>query len=234
MYHGRKKQAKEALTPEQLKEIEAKLQKITLINQTLLRKRANKEYDRSSFEQTEKFSLLSPDFSTLWNYRREILTHLLANEEPLKHSPKDKYELLIKELEFLVKSIMKSPKSYTLWFHRQWVIDIGLKVEREIMLAQEKRDWRSRILETELKLCDKMLMMDERNFHCWNYRLLTALLYLKEIPQRLPSGEDHAQAEIEFLTKECEMAEALIKKSFSNYSAWHYRSKLMPELYSRR
>ena len=80
MYHGRKKQAKEALTPEQLKEIEAKLQKITLINQTLLRKRANKEYDRSSFEQTEKFSLLSPDFSTLWNYRREILSHLLANE----------------------------------------------------------------------------------------------------------------------------------------------------------
>jgi len=50
MYHGRKKQAKEALTPEQLREIEAKLQKITLINQTLLRKRANKEYDRSSFE----------------------------------------------------------------------------------------------------------------------------------------------------------------------------------------
>ena len=178
--------------------------------------------------------MLSPDFSTLWNYRREILSHLLANEEPLKNSPKDKYELLIKELEFLVKSIMKSPKSYTLWFHRQWVIEIGLKVEREIMQAQEKREWRSRILETELKLCDKMLMMDERNFHCWNYRLLTALLYLKEIPLRLPSGDDHTLAEIEFLAKECEMAEALIKKSFSNYSAWHYRSKLMPELYERR
>lgn len=191
MYHGRKKQAKEALTAEQLKEIETKLQKITVINQTLLKKRANKEYDRASLEQTEKFSVLSPDFSTLWNYRREILSHLIANEEPLKDSPKDKYELVMKELEFLVKSIMKSPKSYTLWFHRQWVIDIGLGVERELMTAQEKKDWHSRILETELKLCDKMLMMDERNFHCWNYRLLTALLYLKEIPQRLSSGDEH-------------------------------------------
>ena len=176
--------------------------------------------------------MLSPDFSTLWNYRREIITHLLANEEPLKDSLKDKYEMVMKELEFLVKSIMKSPKSYTLWFHRQWVIDIGLGVERE--LNKDTKEWKSRILETELKLCDKMLVMDERNFHCWNYRLLTALLYLKEIPLRLTSGDDHTQAEIEFLTKECEMAEALIKKNFSNYSAWHYRAKLMPELYSRK
>lgn len=84
-----------------------------------------------------------------------------------------------------------------------------------------------------MKLCDKMLMMDERNFHCWNYRLMTALLYLKEIPSRLESQEASTAAEVEFLKKECEMAEKLIKKNFSNYSAWHYRSKLMPEMYTR-
>lgn len=156
------------------------------------------------------------------------MTHLLKNEEGLKDSTKDQYELLLKELEFLVKSIMKSPKSYTLWFHRQWVIDRGLVIERDLM--KDVKDWHSRILETELKLCDKMLMMDERNFHCWNYRLLTSLLYLKEIPLRV---EDSLSASVGFLKKECEMAEGLIKKNFSNYSAWHYRSKLMPELYSR-
>lgn len=62
MLHGRKKQAKQELTAEQKKDIEDKLKKITTINKTLLKKRANKDYDRASLEQTEKFSYLSPDF----------------------------------------------------------------------------------------------------------------------------------------------------------------------------
>ena len=138
MLHGRKKQEKQELTPEQKKEIEDKLKKISLINQTLLKKRSNKEYDRASLEQTEKFSFLSPDFSTLWNYRREIITHLfLAEFDAMESATEKKYEFVTRELEFLVKGIMKNPKSYTLWFHRQWAIEKGLSFERQL-LAQEK------------------------------------------------------------------------------------------------
>lgn len=78
-----------------------------------------------------------------------------------------------------------------------------------------------------------MLGMDERNFHCWNYRLLTALLYLTEISLRNLPTDQQTLAQVTFLEKECEMAEKLIKKNFSNYSAWHYRSKLLPELHKR-
>ncbi len=69
----------------------------------------------------------------MWNYRREIIDHLFKTEDQLKDYPDKRYEMLIKELEFLVKGITKSPKSYTLWFHRQWVIERGLTVEKELL-----------------------------------------------------------------------------------------------------
>jgi hypothetical protein len=40
------------------------------------------------------------------------------------------------ELKFLVKGIMRSPKSYTLWFQRQWAIEQGLQFESNILADQ--------------------------------------------------------------------------------------------------
>ena len=51
------------------------------VNKKMLLKRKNKEYDEASLVQTEKFSFLSADFNTLWNYRREILLHLFEKGE---------------------------------------------------------------------------------------------------------------------------------------------------------
>ena len=81
MFHGRKKQARVEPTEEEKSAIQAKLDKIVIINKTMLNKRKNKEYDEASLAQTEKFSFLSPDFTTLWNYRREIIDALFEKQE---------------------------------------------------------------------------------------------------------------------------------------------------------
>ena len=86
-----------------------------------------------------------------------------------------------------------------------------------------------------------MLKMDERNFHCWNYRYWVVDMFLSEIKLRVkemtPELKDD---EVTIWTKfqqplvqeECKMALGLIHKNFSNYSAWHYRAKLMPKFYT--
>jgi geranylgeranyl transferase type-2 subunit alpha len=133
-----------------------------------------------------------------------------------------------KELEFLVKGIMKSPKSYTLWHQRTWIIGKGLGFEREI----NKGVAQSKVLEMELKLCDKMLMRDERNFHCWNYRYGVLKTYFKEIGLRLEGEQETADAKMALAKREFEMAEGMIKKNFSNFSAWTFRTKLYPVIHS--
>lgn len=103
----------------------------------MLAKRASKEMSQEAFAQTEKFAMLSPDFMTLWNYRREIFKHLWeAADTPAR------LEMVKSELMMLLKLIKRSPKSYTLWFHRQWTIQEGLSEEMKVV-----EGWKSKILE---------------------------------------------------------------------------------------
>ncbi|XP_023288152.1 geranylgeranyl transferase type-2 subunit alpha isoform X2 [Orussus abietinus] len=134
--------------------------------------------------------LKNPDIYTLWNIRRQAFN---AN-----NWSKDIYqERLLKELTLTENCLRENPKSYSAWHHRHWVIDHLPDI-----------NWKA-----ELALCTKYLNMDDRNFHCWNYR------------QYLVTKAGVPDAE------EFEFSTAKILNNFSNYSSWHYRSKILSKMF---
>ncbi|CAI2370270.1 unnamed protein product [Moneuplotes crassus] len=255
MIHGRKRSQRREMTQEELDKANAKLKKVEKINKGFLEKRKAKEYTEKTLEMTMKMAALSPDFDTIWNYRREIITHL--NKEK---KPDEQYKFFLTELMGLVKLMKENPKSYTLWGHRQWVILEGLKIEK-FMTEEQLKPVGGGILNNEIKLCDKMLTADERNFHCWNYRswvVNTQLSQYDEIEKavlmkaKLKSKESAKEGEGETetteeetkeeaynaeemklrkLNEEFDMTTKMAEKNFSNFSAWHYRSKLMLKIH---
>jgi geranylgeranyl transferase type-2 subunit alpha len=70
----------------------------------------------------------------------------------------------------------------------------------------------------ELSLCDHFLQLDARNFHCWNYRRWVA-------EKAYTCGAATPLTELKFSTQK-------INQDFSNYSAWHYRTVLIPRIYT--
>lgn len=75
----------------------------------------------------------------------------------------------------------------------------------------------------ELALISKMLSRDERNYHAWAYRRYV----VSQLELPLFDGNSMAESEFEYTTKR-------LQSNFSNFSAWHNRSELIPKLVKLR
>lgn len=137
------------------------------------------------------------------------------------------------------RMVLKNPDIYTLWNIRREAFsknnwsqeEYTERLEKELTLTESclrenpksysiwhqrcwvidhlpKPDWK-----TELSLCSKCLDLDERNFHCWDYRQ-----YVVE-----KAGISNIE-EFDFSTSK-------ILSNFSNYSSWHYRSKMLQKIF---
>lgn len=164
------------------REKEKKLQQYRKSLKNVFEHRSRDDHDDLALKSSEGLLRSNPDIVTLWNYRKEIL---------LRMSPSK--EIIDEELYLTEKCLQINPKSYSAWYHRNWVLEN----------VDPSPDWNK-----ELLLCTKYLKMDERNFHCWDYRQIVAL----------KCQEPH-ENELKFTLE-------MIEANFSNYSAWHYRSKL--------
>uniref|UniRef100_A0A3B3ZY69 Geranylgeranyl transferase type-2 subunit alpha n=1 Tax=Periophthalmus magnuspinnatus TaxID=409849 RepID=A0A3B3ZY69_9GOBI len=191
--HGRVKVKTTAQQEEEKKkEREKKLKIYVAARDACFAKRKEGIKDEEALELTQQLLSSNPDFATLWNQRREILMHLetIKDEDEMQ-------KIYESELHFLESCLKVNPKSYGSWFHRGWV---SARLPRPNWVR-------------ELSLCDRCLSLDDRNFHCWDYRRM--VVKMSGVP----------------VEKELEFTDRLIGSNFSNYSSWHYRSTLLPLLH---
>jgi len=192
--HGVKRRVKSSEEKErERKEAELKrIQQFIQITDQTFSKRAEKLFDVDLLSLATRILELNPEFYTAWNLRRQIFQAL--SETKTSEELEELYET---ELRFIEQAIVTNPKSYWVWLHREWITSRKAKV-----------DW-----PRELKLCGKLLALDERNFHCWNYRRYAS-----------KQANSTLKEEFDFTTKK-------IEDNFSNYSAWHNRSAILTAMY---
>ena len=208
MFHGIKKSEVKELTEEEKAKNELQLKKLKAIQDEILKIREKNKYDQKTMEFLLKSSILMPDYPTIWAVRKILMEQYLPTL-----TDDEAMEYLLKEIKAILPVMMKNPKTYLLWHHRVWCLVkcIELEIKKGIELDKS-------VLIGEIGLCNKFFLKDDRNFHCWNYRVkilsLISIYFQKNFPKFI---EDELKFTIEKVTM-----------NFSNFSAWLYRSKLIP------
>jgi geranylgeranyl transferase type-2 subunit alpha len=194
------------------------------------------DFANTTFQQISSLLQRNPEYYTVWNYRRRLLLDVFQKELKSGNSAvsetqpehagspegpqvtltlaQQEIAMLIKEdLQFLIPLIKQYPKCYWIWNHRSWLLATATE---HLPAKTALQLWQG-----ELALDGKMLALDSRNFHAWDYR--------RKIVSELErlGNKSMVEPEFEYTTK-------MIQSNLSNFSAWHNRSQLIPRLLEER
>lgn len=100
---------------------------------------------------TSKVIDLAPAFYTVWNFRYNILSHLLVNSG--NDANKDGW--VAQELDWLDEITLNNPKNYQIWSYRQSLLTN--------LITKPS-------LKHEVPIMNMMLDDDSKNYHVWSYR----------------------------------------------------------------
>ncbi|KAF7311568.1 Rab geranylgeranyltransferase [Mycena kentingensis (nom. inval.)] len=205
--HGvkRVKHTAEALAAKKLKE-QAKIAEYLALEERVLAKKAAKDWSREAFDLTTRMLQLNPEFYTVWNYRRNILLNGIFPAS----SPAEINAQLSVDLDMTMAALKMFPKVYWIWNHRRWCLENVPDGPEPGADAWRNTNW-----EREMFVVDKMLDADSRNFHAWSYRRYV----LAGMPVARPE-----MAQLAYTTRK-------IEANFSNFSAWHQRTKILSSLW---
>ncbi|KAF1851923.1 protein prenylyltransferase [Cucurbitaria berberidis CBS 394.84] len=181
---------------------------------------AEKHYTIEVLGLVTKLLNENPEYYTIWNHRRRVLASLVS-AETLEQTPD---ELLQGDLQLTFALLRKFPKCYWIWNHRNWLLREG-----EALMGAEAAH---KLWSGELQLINKMLHADSRNFHAWGYRRFVVSQlerFTPTVAESAAHGTSKGLAESEF-----EYTTRMIKTNLSNFSAWHNRSQLIPQILRER
>lgn len=123
------------------------------IVRALLQKR---ELSERALRLTAKAVGLAPAFYTAWNYRFDIVMHMVEKEDD-----SGKAQVLNTELDWLDEFTLNNPKNYQIWSYKQALLERHPKPS----------------LKRELPLLELMINDDTKNYHVWSFRKWCVLFF---------------------------------------------------------
>ncbi|GAB7360541.1 hypothetical protein MBLNU230_g8489t1 [Neophaeotheca triangularis] len=213
----------------------------------------DKDYSADTLHLTSALLTQNPEYYTIWNWRRLLLLDVFNRElsennsspppttepptsttAPTTPAQHELNLLLTEDLTFLLPLLKQFPKCYWIWNHRSWLLQTATT---HLPLPTSLQLWQQ-----ELKLVNKMLDLDARNFHGWGYRreVVGNIETLMQRQWRGQDGQGETSHDEENKTaptmteQEFTYTTTKIEANLSNFSAWHYRSQLLPKLLAER